>query len=217
MEQVKEYPIIFSGPMVNAILEGRKMMTRRVLKHQEGRQVKRSNGLNDIGGAAGMWFNGERVFSCPYGDPGDRLWVRETWCEADELLDGVKREPAVTIGYKADLSARFKGQPLDVFGWNWEHESVKWRAAIYMPRWASRISLEIVSVRVERLQEITPNDARAEGLPAYVATPESDFYSIYRNAFRKLWDPINAKRGYSWESNPWVWVVEFKMVEGGRG
>lgn len=184
---VKERPILFSGPMVRAILEGRKTQTRRVKKPQP----------IDLGV---IHIVGQ--IKCPYGQPGDRLWVRETFCPdwCDEVI------------YRADdptgRAARDAG---------YSHEP-KWKPSIFMPRWASRIDLEVVGIRAERLQEISEDDALAEGCePGGGACSgpmdpvEYDGYTA-SDEFAALWDSINAKRGHSWESNPWVWVVEFKRV-----
>jgi len=167
---MKERPILFSGPMVRAILEGRKTQTRRIVKPQP---------LRDRGVMA---FNdGEHPqMRCPYGKPGDRLWVRETWCPDVEPY---------TFRYKADGD-----EPLE-----------RWRPSIHIPRWASRITLEVVSVRVERLQNISEDDALAEG----ITLVERGTSPV--DQFNKLWESINGPG--SWEANPWVWVVEFKRIE----
>jgi hypothetical protein len=182
---MKEKPILFSGEMVRAILEGRKSQTRRVVKVR---------GVSDD--VAGWLHYMARAvdMECPYGKPGDRLWVRETW-----LRDG-----DVTI-YKADLAK--------VLADSWNGH---WRPSIYMPRAASRIALEVIKVRVERVQDISHNDACIEGAPS---EPELNDYgtgSIYIDWYANLWDKLNAKRGYGWKVNPWVWVVEFKQVNGGE-
>ena len=181
---MKEYPILFSGPMVRAILEGRKTMTRRVIRP-----------LGDH-----SYWSG----NCPYGQPGDRLWVQETWWTNGE------NKSIESCAYRA----RDKS-PDHMLG-------EKWHPSIHMPRWASRLTLENISVRVERVQDISEEDARAEGVDPIVDALGNiyaqDGYSIgYRLAFTDLWDSINAKRGYSCESNPSVWVVEFKPLGHGEG
>lgn len=174
---MKERPILFSGPMVRAILEGRKTQTRRVVKPQPAHIAGIGTVLNidTITGKA-----------CPYGKPGDRLWVRETW-------DGVRLDGGgALVSYRADGD-----KPVTDDG--------RWHPSIHMPRWASRITLEVVSVRVERLQEISEEDAMAEG----VALAEN-----YRGPvahFASLWEQINGLG--SWNANPWVWVVEFRRVQ----
>ena len=127
---------------------------------------------------------GERV--CPY-EIGDHLWVRETWWPSQVDLRGVY--------YKADGV-----------------QCKKWRPSIFMPRWVSRITLEVTGLKVERIQEITEEDAKAEGVP--IIHTEIEDISWYRPSFATLWDSLNAKRVYSWESNPWVQVITFKCIEG---
>lgn len=195
-----EHPILFSSDMVKAILEGRKTQTRRVLK---------SN------------FGSEYV-NCPYGKPGDFLWVRETW-RPEELESGLD-----VIRYKADGKiCVIENTQAAADAWcganNNQDLWIKnlWKPSIFMPRWTSRITLEIVNVRVERVQEITRNDAKAEGVKnlwIWDGTgPEYLFARAVLNPyianFSLLWDKINAKRGYGWDVNPFVWVIEFKVAE----
>lgn len=194
---MKERPIIFNGEMVRAILDGRKSQTRRVVKCLDVPPV---------------------CWKCPYGVPGDRLWVRETFCI----------ESSYEVGpYPPPFS---DGRPLNKHnGWTcgewWEQAhykatdptpeleigtgdpGVKWTPSIHMPRWASRITLEIVNVRVERVQEIDEAGAILEGVDA------EKYEKSYRYAFSQLWDSINVKRGFGWDKNVWVWVIEFKRVE----
>jgi hypothetical protein len=203
--EVKERPIIFSGPMVKAILDGRKSQTRRVIKLDKysNWQVlpESSNGTGAcvLAGSRDLttWIE------CPYGQIGDRLWVKEnalpdfpkafsyydwTWAEVPEEY----RSPEYVL-YRADG----------------RHEDVKMHPSIFMPRWASRITLEIVNVRVERLQEISERDAYLEGIPLVISN--EDNYITPQSRYKDLWESINAKK-YPWASNPWVWVVEFKKV-----
>lgn len=129
---------------------------------------------------------GEHILAvCPY-EAGDRLWVRETWVPSFHGLDCL---------YKADEASN------ELFPVN------KWKPSIHMPRWASRINLKITEVRAERINDISTEDCMAEGLEQRIP------YEGFRYRFRRLWDSINAKRGYSWESNPWVWVIEFKRAQ----
>lgn len=187
-----ERPILFSGPMVRAVLSGAKSQTRRVVKPQA------TSGPHDLEQTIGTpdslaAFVRHR---CPYGVPGDRLWVRETWGPGPF--------------YRADDETI---SPSD-----------GWRPSIHMPRWASRLTLEVVNVRVERLQDISDEDARAEGCPCYVCgapldgRSENDCHCFHKQAdaydFRNLWDSINAERA-PWASNPWCWVVSFKRVGNG--
>jgi len=183
-----ELPILFSGEMVRAILDGRKTQTRRVVKlpvSEIGKMVK---------------YRGDWVLPCewsPYGKSGDRLWVRETWWQ----WGGTEKR----ISYRADTLPSFA--PNGGF-----------RPSIFMPRWASRITLEVVDVRVERLQDISEDDAKAEGVMASGGwnADDTEYCVGYRTAFSRLWDSINAKRGYSWATNPWVWAVEFKVATRGN-
>jgi hypothetical protein len=131
----------------------------------------------------------EPRWTCPYGRPGDRLWVRETW---SQLYPYESRR----VAYRADRETVVAP---GVLPW--------WRPSIHMPRWASRLTLEITKVRVERLKEITVKDIAAEGIQEGVGV------FAYED-FRKLWDSLNAKRGFGWDANPWVWVVEFRLVTG---
>ncbi|MGU9815598.1 hypothetical protein ACU684_09420 [Pseudomonas sp. LF135] len=208
MSEIKERPILFSAPMVRAILEGRKTVTRREVK-----------------GAGLKWledFTPEYVADpsnslCPYGKPGDRLWLRETWyCDHFEVMRGPYLKPDDmdigealddgTLVYAADGLAPY------------EQEQPTWKPSIHMPRWASRILLEITAVRVERLQDISEDQAKAEGVRLYTDHAELgewwhvdgiDTYSADpRKSFELLWSSV----GGDWQANPWVWVVEFKRV-----
>jgi hypothetical protein len=205
---MKERQILFSTPMVQAILDGRKTMTRRVLKPKLIPFIEKSELVN---GKVCLDLLDIEI-TCPYGIPGDRLWVRETWRRADENCpDG--------IYYKANnMLVYFDGNEPEIVRNAIEQypRDGKNKPSIFMPRWASRITLEIVSVRIERLQKITDQDALAEGIPEDMIL-EAHNYLIRRGsdekmAFKTLWDSINGKT-YPWESNPFVWVIEFKKVE----
>jgi hypothetical protein len=204
----KERPILFSGPMVKAILAGIKTQTRR--------EVKWPKKAIDADGAvlhetrSGNWwpvaeYDGyEKWLDCPYGKVGDRLWVRETWRPEFWGNDG-----AVKVTYQSDeLSLVFDAE---VIGDDWQMPkaaSNKNVPSIRMPRWASRITLELTDVRVERLQEITPEDAICEGIWCYAM--EKRLAGHWTTAFARLRDEINGPG--SWELNPWVWVVSFKRT-----
>jgi hypothetical protein len=183
---MKERPILFSGEMVRAILDGRKTQTRRIMKPQPDLSMlhveeEMQNGQGGWEGLAGD--------ACPHGQPGDRLWVRETFAQV-----GTPGTLSGYVRYKADEKAA-----LGAYGCQ------KWRPSIFMPRRASRIILEITDVRVERVQGISNADALAEG----INRPIDNRYPI--DEFRALWDSINAKRGFGWYVNPWVWVIGFKQ------
>lgn len=189
---MNEHPILFSGEMVRAILDGRKMKTRRVIKPQP------DTVWHDTSAVPHTYYDGIRELNCPYGQPGDLLWVRETW-GVSAFLNKVKPselKQSAQVSYRVDAT----GSELSHF---------VWRPSIFMPRWASRITLEVTGVQVERLNDISEEDARAEGVhPNQLTTIQP-----YRAAFCGLWDSINEKRGYGWLDNPWVWVVEFKVKE----
>jgi hypothetical protein len=214
---VKERPILFSGPMVRAILEGRKTQTRRAMKPQPI-----ENGIkydaealeiichdDDFAPSEYLWTGEPRVqwpIFCPYGQPGNRLWVRETFW---------KDQSGGVWGYRAD---GIDWPPSNYFG--------KGMPSIFMPRWASRITLEVTGVRVQRVQEISEEDAEAEGI--FNESGQHLWNCDYQNfhpdqpckcgqrspqeEYGKLWDSINAKRGFGWDKNPWVWVVDFRRL-----
>ncbi len=198
---MKESPILFSAPMVRAILAGRKTQTRRVIKGSTEFKGPYNPAYLEAHKHAKGWAS-----ICPYGVPGDRLWVREG-------LDGIFGCDAV---YKAD-GLRL----VDALGWEVWDGGHKLRlgdvSPMFMPRWASRITLEVTEVRVERVQDISEADAKAEGpqasrdLADFADSPECIGSNIYRSTFQELWDSINGKR-HPWSSNPWVWAITFKVV-----
>ena len=207
---MKEHPILFSTEMVQAILEVHKVQTRRIIKPQPIKNV--TTVLQSKLGDEWKWYTSPlalvrlsygKWFKCPYGKVGDRLWVREGIFE----YDGWAWYQADDIPVWANKQAK-----------RWEHKS-KTLSARFMPRWASRITLEITDIRVERLQEITEEDAIAEGvapkLGKYITVTDETILKIKKsealNNFKELWDSINGKK-HSWESNPWVWVIEFKKI-----
>ncbi len=183
-----ERPIIFSADMVRAILAGKKTQTRRVINPQPVDEDLRSG--------------------CPYGVPGDRLWVRET-CERKIHFNFLTGEPTEIFDavYSADQEHIVEEMGFNLCPWFKKRKL----PAIHMPRWASRLTLEIVSVRVERLQDITEADAKAEGVTGALVSESGD-HAGFVPAFALLWDSLNGKRGYSWASNPWVWVITFRRL-----
>jgi len=199
---MKERPIIMSTESVKAILDGRKTQTRRVIKPQPtiytsgsnmsslNWQRKPSETIIQVGCHSLEPIVATMLSSCPYGQVGDRLWVRETWDDGVGLLL-----------YKADCSPR-------------ELEGMHWESPIYMPKEYSRITLEITEVRVEKLWDITKEDAKAEGLETGVTSLDAlvEATGSIRANFFALWDYLNAKRGYGWETNPWVWILSFRRV-----
>jgi hypothetical protein len=194
---VRERPILFSGPMIRAILKGRKTQTRRVIRVTD-------DGVHH---------------PCPYGGVGDRLWVRESFAGPDHIGDGDQGVVGFGIEYKADGAFRAHGD----CGCDGPCGGVlivhPWKPSIHMPRQFSRISLEITAVRVEQLQTISTEDALAEGIDEYgheLHTETARDHQRNRTAIENyalLWDSINAKRGYGWDVNPWVWVLSFQRVQ----
>lgn len=209
MTQAKERPILFSAPMVRAILEGRKTVTRRAVKatkaHAHGfMMLDHGNGwwpYNAFGDFTSDHEGMKYPIARPYGKVGDRLWVREAWQADAQVNEVAPRELShgEPIRYPADGASRQTGCSMITQG--------KTRPSIHMPRWASRILLEITDVRVERLQDISEEQAKAEG-PNW---PVADHLEMaWRVQFRTLWESINGAE--NWNANPWVWVVEFKRV-----
>jgi hypothetical protein len=200
-------PIIFSAPMVRAILDGRKTQTRRVIKPQPGSPIWCDTELAE--GFIRDRGRNMQPIKCPYGQPGDRLWVRET---ARARCYGRHRGKVtwIELCYRADDGiGRFDRESEKPF--KWTHT---WTPSIHMPRWASRITLEVTGVRVERLQEISVRDAGAEiGWDYSWPIPDHAIDGHeFRMQFHRLWDSLNAKRGFGWDVNPWVWMVEFRRV-----
>lgn len=206
---MKSKSIIFSGKMVKAILEGRKTMTRRVIKPQPIYHPKKKYWSMDqiIKNQSVAWEDGLRpdlIKFCPYGQPGDQLWVRESYSLHDK-----------GILYRADAMEDDSDERI---GW-WignifYANQITWKPSIFMNRKYSRITLEIINVRVERIQEISEEDAIKEGCIPSVHPGTGKFNNdVAVVHFSCLWDELNEKRGYGWEKNPWVWVIEFKWIK----
>ena len=248
--KVKERPILFNGEMVRAILEGRKTQTRRVVKPQLGTDpYDKFIHVESID--PGEWYywwdvmkynvSGGQIYrdtdqeyqeiKNPYGKPGEQLWVRETFADVNTgngpaiiwRADGCIHycvDDAYPVEYERYPKMDFCMWVNDLLNDEPEH---RWRPSIHMPRWASRIQLEIVDVRVEQVQDISERDMVAEG----IALKDSDYEWNRRDRYSQeqffglnlaqhwidLWNSINEKRGYGWDVNPWVWVVEFRMIE----
>ena len=203
---MKERPILFSAPMVRAILAGTKTQTRRVVKPGKCPDFGCHMAPGEIAGGEYP----ERL--CPYGQTGDRLWVRETFM--DLLGTGVEHRPdprglLQRHAYAADHQPGSYGDEAR------KSYGLKWKPSIHMPRAASRITLEITGVRVERLQAISEADAVAEGIDpeAALAFRRASVGRPAGFAYRDLWVSINGPG--SWHANPWVWVIEFRRVDGG--
>ncbi|WP_150144274.1 ASCH domain-containing protein [Enterobacter bugandensis] len=187
---MKERGMIFNGEMVRAILDGRKTQTRRIIKpqpvmYEPDQSIHVSDMIND-------------ALRCPFGQVGNRIWVRETWAEAGAGAPDLKLYRA---NYPECVPTHYENVP--------PVDEIRWTPSIHMPRWASRITLEITGVRVERLASISDDDAGKEGYPAnpapYGGTMDKWLW------FRGLWDSIYPDQ--SFKHNPWVWVIEFKRIE----
>ncbi|HBR6817724.1 TPA: hypothetical protein ACF7WS_003549 [Klebsiella pneumoniae] len=233
---MKERGMIFNGEMVRAILDGRKTQTRRPIKWKQTRFTEigeREDGSKwpwseDAEHSCDFWH------PCPFGAVGDRIWVRETWGVASHafsddglMIDWVPDRPATAIHEMPFGNGYYSGYAIYAadgdFTWGdddgYEDGRSCWKPSIHMPRAASRILLEITNVRVERLNAISQEDAQAEGMelagwrPTY-SDPDSggEVMTPYDN-FAELWSSIYGEE--SWNANPWVWVIEFKRVEGG--
>jgi hypothetical protein len=203
----KTRPILFSAPMIRALLEGRKTQTRRIIKPQPKWADSKfsttvcSSNRKHAGKHRWVVFKDQwtidesrssKPFTCPYGRPGDLLWVRETWAPMGSMSDGaIYANPDKRIFYPATDDYRYERK----------HPS------IHMHRWASRLTLELTTVRAERLQNISDSDALAEGVDRTNTSLRG--YAVER--YKRLWESINGKD--SWEQNPWVWVLEFKVHE----
>lgn len=234
---MKERQILFSGTMVRALLDGSKTQTRRPVKFPRSPDHMGQWEPADIGGDGVFTEKGEPAppmraiwhtrtgvtLTCPYGQPGDRLWVRETWAPNAGTAGGFL--------YRADYGNASSFHAVDLRAGEWTHQVERWRPSIHMPRPASRILLEITSVRVERLQDIREPDAIAEGVLS-LRSREWDLkhFRAWRDKFddacdradkppigplpsesyRALWESLTGAD--SWNANPWVWVIEFKRV-----
>lgn len=241
---MKQRPIPFFDPSVNAIRAGRKFQTRRIVK-SKSKLLPPAEAINFH--QVGKWFHFENTaetatehdpngkpylktwtFTCPYGEPSDRLWVRETWRVSPSACEGWSMdasEPCTGwIDYKAGGCAQKTAPNFDVleravFGKgevDWDFLPDRWKPSIFMPRWASRILLEITKVRVERLNDISEQDAIAEGCISTAVVNEAgdDYTGLYAHEhFYELWDSIHGDG--AWLENPWVWVIEFRVLQGG--
>lgn len=240
---MRERPIMFSAPMVRALLAGTKTQTRRPVKPAPPANTVAMGRWQDPGPEPAYWaflrdgpvehdhpFGGAELhgepWRCPYGQPGDRLWVRETfYCDNAFYPDGVGvncrwrevdgKRVAIPIDeqraemlaedmyYRADGDPEFEGA----------EGPTPWRPSIHMPRWASRILLEVTEVRVERLQDISEADALAEGVAEFARgalSPEGQAHLSPSEQFRYLWESVNGPG--SWDANPWVWCVSFRRL-----
>ncbi|WP_241597415.1 hypothetical protein [Rosenbergiella epipactidis] len=206
-KQIKERGIIFNGEMVRAILDGRKTQTRRVIKNQPAGDWPDDPIFVEYGDNKFKWksvnYGESSWFDCPFGKVGDRLYVRETFRVHSRATD------VATLAYKASERQSWTQQvarvPIEVCTKQVSPEA--WTPSIHMPKAASRITLEITDIRVERLNDISEEDAKAEGAPTECCVIGDKHFLGFRN----LWKSIYGKD--SWQSNPFVWVVEFNRVE----
>ncbi len=191
---MKKRPILFNSEMVRAILEGRKTETRRVIRDQPNYNLKYGQTHKDL--------EKNILRRCPYGQVGDRLWVRELHYYDVKLTEDrwhvvydVPEKMTHWSNYKMDKNPKLN----------------KWRPSIHMLRWASRITLEITEIRVEWVQDMNRAAAFLEGCPKEVGGSDGDIAAAHE-WFVNLWDSINKKRGFGWSDNPFVWVIKFKRV-----
>jgi hypothetical protein len=221
-------PIIMFGAMVRAILDGRKTMTRRVMKPQPELRPGTMKGPTGATIQTAYWHwrdewwwsdpQPSMLAKCPF-QPGTSLWVRETWgifveswtdygWEGEGIVDIPNRGslPQSNMHSKYHVVYKADGYETD--------EGERWKSPIYMPRWASRLTLRVTGVKVERLHRIGELSAKAEGVEPkmVVSVDRCESYLSYCAGFIDVWDSINAKRGYSWESNPFVWAISFEVV-----
>ncbi len=228
---MKERPILFSAPMVRAIMTGQKTQTRRDVKPQPTFPIIIAGDPHthrfQFPGREPITESG-MMRNCPYGQPGDRLWVKESY-RFPESLDAdapsLIGEMAIDAGYKkpwCPTQWEADGSMSSLSEWRGFMtppaiaKPGKLRPSIHMPRWASRILLEIVSVRLERLQDISESDCIAEGAPGGPgAIPGYAYNATPMEHYRHIWTSINGQA--SWDANPWVWVVEFKHRPAGGG
>jgi hypothetical protein len=216
---MSERPILFSGPMIRALLDGRKTQTRRVVKWPGQVEPDAVEAHEEPPGEFAPWLNGERLHTikCPHGVPGDRLWVRETWGLNDYQFERgpiPKARPPQLEDNGLCYAATEDDSEI--------RNELRWRPSIHMPRWASRLTLEITDVRVERLQDISATDAEAEG----VREPSIGPFRVFSQGasgvldpkkadplllWQILWKSINGDD--SWAANPWVWVITFPVPD----
>lgn len=225
----KERPILFSTEMVRAILDGRKTMTRRVVKPQppstyidynfdtpysvRWENINAGNGFDSRGNALGM-----HTVRCPYGQPGDLLWVRETYQQVWRDMSNMENDDSSKIpnwDERTKTPAWGTGENYWIYRADGEvpkhpkNGKFNWKPSIHMPRAAARIILRITDVKVERLQDISPEEVEKEGVQIHIPVP-GDGEPMPKFQFKKLWNSINGPS--SWESNPWVWVISFERA-----
>ena len=230
--KMTERPILFNDNMVRAILENQKTQTRRVINRLLGFgkitafDSSSTDGYNCDFRDNNMRWNSltkkELLAACPYGQVGDELWCKETWALIEDpscfrrttitgiwdlLLDHKTGRPKIESQEEMQMKLIYEADHNDWGG--------GWKSPLYMPRKYSRLQLLIKDVRVERLQNISEEDAMSEGvIPAPFTKAGRKSHLLHVEAFEELWESINAKRGYPWQFNPWVWVIEFEQLKG---
>lgn len=217
---MKERPILFNGDMVRAILSGAKTQTRRPMRPQPPKDAAIVDPYNGDLDNFTAWsadkkmflspgnINGTAHWRCPYGQVGDRLWVRETF--------GIGRASGIYYYKTCSPNHLLRDHPE-----NYKALFDRWHPSIHMPRRASRITLEITNIRVDRVQDISEGDAKAEGVATWCDShkekcfydPNSQLHTYPTTTFSRLWDSIYADRGFGWRANCWVWVMEFKRIQ----
>lgn len=202
MTPPKARPIIFSAPMVQAILRGEKTETRRLVKPQPGSLFKSFGKLPTCTCHPYGFHDGEHHYRSPYGQPGDLLWVRETFfCNHFGYPTGPREELLEEMHYRADGTPDFEGEEI----------YMRWQPSTHMPRWASRILLEITDVQVEHLRDITEEGAQREGAPQMHLDDLGGTWKTHKRGFESIWTRLHGED--SWIANPWVWVVQFSKVQ----
>lgn len=227
---MKERPIIMGADSVRAILDGRKSMTRRVVKPQPSVTYHWSGDTYEEDGMlkavlpSKPSIHFDYIPKCPY-EIGNRLWVKEAWRDRFGTAyanygtgNAYPIDDISEVDYKSGGNGYFIGGCIfrdDELSAKWEEWS-KWKSPLFMPRWASRITLEITDIRVERVNDISEEDAIAEGIfPKYERVPNqcTELSNNVVEEYADLWDSLNAKRGFPFKNGPWVWVIEFKVVQ----
>ncbi len=249
---MNEKPILFKEEMIRAILAGNKTQTRRIVNPQPESDV---DVVENTGGNLWYFYNKEKaklnypqyinMRKCPYGIPGDELWIRETW-KIQSFMEGEPIEFLYKDGKVMDEHELERWQwskyeewhervtmkatnelvesdlePDDDSGnflWTGKESPLKWHPSIFLPRWGSRIQSGVDNIRVERVQDISEEDAKAEGVSLddyqYTSFPvEGERVETYKEGFEILWDKINKKRGFGWDENPWVWTVDMNNIK----
>lgn len=222
---MKARSILFSTDMVKALLDGRKTQTRRVVNPQPELpgfwKTKKEGGYH--------WANEEHfrkggIYHCPHGQSGDYLYVRETWKpDDDDDICGIRYKDDSFIPIENTAAAADKWISVRKSEEQWpDLKEPLWRPSIHMPRWASRLTLKITDIRVERVQDIGESDAYSEGAITEIRPDkfigsaalgvDGKIYVSWLSAWVALWDSINDKRGYGWNVNPWVWVISFEVI-----